>query len=57
MMYTSTLLCLTGKIYFGNGDGLLFHDFVNGGSVGIGHFIELVDAANALIGQHKGSTF
>lgn len=37
----------------GNGDGLLFHDFMDGGSVLVGHLIELVDAADPLVGQDK----
>lgn len=44
--------CVDGT-YLGNGNGLLFHDLVDGGTVTFGHFVELIDAANALVGQHE----
>ncbi len=33
----------------------LFHDFVDGRAVDVGHFVELVDAHDAAIGQHHGA--
>lgn len=41
--------------YLGDGDGLLLHHLVNGRAVGVGHLVELVDAADALVGEHQGS--
>ena len=38
--------------HLGNGDGLLFHDFVDGCAVTVYHFVKLVDAAHSTIGQH-----
>lgn len=44
------MLCVA---YLGDADGLLLHDLVDGGAVGVGHLIELVDAAHALVRQHQ----
>lgn len=41
--------------YLGDGDGLLLHHLVDGRAVGVGHLVELVDAADALVGEHQGS--
>ena len=38
----------------GNGDGRLLHDLVDGCAVGLRHFVELVNAAHSLVGQHQG---
>ena len=35
----------------GDGDGLLLHDLVDGGAVGLVHLVELVDAADSCWGQ------
>lgn len=32
---------------------MLLHDFMYGGGVMLGHLVELVDAADTLIGQHQ----
>ena len=40
-----------GDACFGNGDGLLFHDFVDRGTVSIVHFVELVYTADAIVGK------
>ena len=42
--------------HLGDGDGLLLHDFVDGGTVDVLHLVELVDAADALIGEHQRPT-
>lgn len=42
-----------GDACFGDGDCLLFHDFMDGSSVVLVHLIELVDAAHSHIGQHQ----
>ena len=42
---------------FGDGDGLLFHRFVDGGAVGVVHFVEFVDEARALVCEHEGAAF
>ena len=44
-----------GDASFGNGDGLLFHGFVDCHPVVLAHFIELIDAADASIGEYDGS--
>lgn len=44
-----------GDAGFGDGDGLLLHDFVDGGSVGVVHLVELVDAADAVVGEDEGA--
>lgn len=41
----------------GNGHCLLFHDFVDGHSVHLGHLVELVDADYSSVCQHHGSCF
>ena len=43
--------------YLRDGYGLLFHHFVDGGSVGVHHLVELVDAAHPLVGQDQGAAF
>ena len=45
------------KINLGNGDSLLFHGLVNGHSILGAHFVELVDAHEASVGQHHRSGF
>ena len=42
---------------FGDGDGLLFHGFVDGGAVLVVHFVEFVDQADAPVGEHEGPAF
>ena len=42
---------------FGDGDGLLFHDLVNGDSIDVGHLVELVDTDDSSIGEDHGSGF
>ncbi len=42
---------------FGDGDGLLFHGFVDGGAVLVVHLVELVDEAGALVGEDEGAAF
>lgn len=37
---------------FRDGDGLLLHRLVDGSSVLVVHLVELVDQANAAVGQH-----
>jgi hypothetical protein len=39
----------------GDGDGLLLHDLVQDGARGLGHLVELVDAADAAVGQDQGA--
>ena len=41
---------------FGDGDGLLFHDFVDGGSIRLVHLVELVDAADSIVGENESSS-
>lgn len=41
--------------YLSDGDGLLLHHLVDGRAVGVGHLVKLVDAADALVGEHQGS--
>ena len=36
---------------------MLLHDFVDGGSVAVVHFVEFVDAADAVVGEDKGTAF
>lgn len=43
--------------HFGDGDGLLFHDLMDGCAVCVSHLVKLIDAADALISQHQGSPF
>ena len=38
---------------FGDGDGLLLHDFVDGRAIVFVHFVKLIDAAHSHIGQDK----
>ena len=47
--------CLEGgnDAGFGNGNGLLFHCFVDGSSVLIIHFIEFVNETSSFVGEHK----
>lgn len=42
---------------FGDGDGLLFHGFVDGDLVGEVHFVEFVDGADAVVGEHERTGF
>lgn len=42
---------------FGDGDGLLFHDLVNGDSIHVGHLVELVDTDDSSIGENHGAGF
>lgn len=39
----------------GDGDGLLFHGFVDGGLVFGVHLVEFVDAADAVVGEHESA--
>lgn len=39
-----------------NRDGLLLHGFVNSDLVLHVHLVELIDAADAMVGKHKGSS-
>jgi hypothetical protein len=41
---------------FGNRDGLLLHDLVDGRTVSLSHFVKLIDTAHTLVSQHKSST-
>ncbi len=43
--------------YLSDGYCLLFHNLVDGSSIRFGHFVELVDATNALIGQYQSAAF
>jgi hypothetical protein len=38
---------------FRDRDRLLFHDLVDGGAVGFLHLVELIDAADAVVGQYE----
>jgi len=38
-------------------DGLLFHGFVDAGSVDLVHFVEFVNAADAVVGEHERPPF
>ena len=42
---------------FGDGDSLLFHNFVNGDSINLGHFIEFINTDNSSISQDHCSSF
>lgn len=42
---------------FGDGDGLLFHDFVDGYSINVAHLVKLVDADDASVSQDHGTGF
>jgi hypothetical protein len=42
---------------FGDGDGLLFHCFVDGGTVFVVHFVKLVYEASAFVGEDEGTAF
>lgn len=42
---------------FGDGDGLLFHGFVDGDLVGDVHFVEFVNGTDAIVGEHEGAGF
>ena len=44
-----------GDAGFGDGDGLLFHGFVDGDAVFVAHFVEFVDADDAVVGEHHGA--
>lgn len=39
----------------GDGDAALLHHLVDGGAVHVRHFVELVDAHHAAVGQHHGA--
>lgn len=41
----------------GNRDGLLLHSLVNGGLILDVHLVELIDAADSVVGEHEGSSF
>lgn len=43
--------------HLSDGDGLLLHHLVDGCAVGVGHLVELIDAADALVGEHQGAAF
>jgi hypothetical protein len=45
------------NIFYGRYQYLLFHNFVDSDSVLLLHFIELVDATDAAIGEHEGASF
>jgi len=45
------------NIFNGRYQYLLFHNFVDSDSVLLLHFIELVDATDAAIGEHEGASF
>ena len=51
--------CVEGGVDsgFGNGDGLLFHDFVDGDAVDVRHFVEFVNADDAAVGEDHCSGF
>lgn len=42
---------------FGDGNGLLLHSFVDGCSVMLVHFVELVDETKSTIGKYHCSSF
>ena len=42
---------------FGNGDGLLLHDFVDGNAVDVAHLVEFVDTDDASVGEDHGTGF
>ena len=42
---------------FGNGDCLLFHDFVNRHSVNVAHFVKLVYTNHAPVSENHGASF
>ena len=42
---------------FGDGDGLLFHGFVDGGAVLVVHLVELIDETGAPVCEHERTTF
>jgi hypothetical protein len=46
-----------GDTSLADGDGLLLHDFVNGGSIAVIHLVKLIDTAHAVVGEHKSTTF
>lgn len=52
---TSIESCLDTS--FGDRDRLLFHGFVDGDLIREVHLVELVDGANAVVGQHERSGF
>lgn len=39
---------------FGDGDAALLHDFVDGRTVHVGHFVKLINAHHATVGKHHG---
>jgi len=45
-----------GDARLGDAHGLLLHDFVDRRAIRFIHFVELVDAAHALVGQHQCSS-
>jgi len=40
----------------GNAQSLLLHDLVQDGPSSVRHLVELVDAADSVVGQYQGST-
>lgn len=46
-----------GDISFGNGDGLLFYDFVNGGMVRFFYFVKFIDIVDIVVGENKSIFF
>lgn len=42
---------------FGDGDGLLFHGFVDGDLIRDVHLVELVNGADAIVREHEGPGF
>ena len=54
-MFTIPCIELTDDPSFGDGEGLLLHDFMQDGAGGIAHLVKLVDTADAVIGQDQSS--
>ena len=46
-----------GDPSLGDRDGLLLHGLVDRGAVGVVHLVELVDQADALVGEHERAAF
>ena len=42
---------------FGDGDGLLFHYFVDGYAVDVAHFVELINADHAAVSEDHSAGF
>ena len=40
----------------GNGEGLLLHDLVENGTSAVRHLVKLIDAADTIVTENKGST-